>query len=446
LGKEEEKRQRDFGTTDYTDYLKQEMITGRGEISMAGRKDAALQNGLFLIRVIRVIRGFRRFAVIRENPCESVVKKQAAVIHGSQGFTLIEVLIAMAIIGVGLVALVTLFPLGLRSSRLAGDFTTASFIGQQALDNIRASAQVYDPGDKYFDNTTPPDRLTTPPPPRLVYSSNNTNHNGLGYYELPVSAVKGYLSPIRFPREPAQPQWWEIWFDPLLSPPNYRVTNSISGDVGTGTVGSLFSSNDDSIAFILYDNEDGDDYTGVYDVIMDEDYDEFDEGDKLRINVEMRGGAPYYWYAMRAPVTEDRDLDGILDGRLPDGSERPAPHNQIQEDTGLDLVPDFWDRNNNDAYDPGIDAVGEAGFVGTNDPHGDNRYRYTALASQPPRWAVSDPPVESDIINPGGTEGNWQIDAQPDDYIQKVTVTVGWREGGQDRFATFSASIANQFR
>ncbi len=30
--------------------------------------------------------------------------------------------------------------------------------------------------------------------------------------------------------------------------------------------------------------------------------------------------------------------------------------------------------------------------------------------------------------------------------MQKVTVTVGWREGSQDRAATFSASIANQYR
>ena len=70
-----------------------------------------------------------------------------------RGFTLLEVLIAMAIIAVGLIALVTLFPVGLRSSRLAGDFTTASFIAQQALDNIRAAAQAYDPIDVFFDNS-----------------------------------------------------------------------------------------------------------------------------------------------------------------------------------------------------------------------------------------------------------------------------------------------------
>jgi len=91
-----------------------------------------------------------------------------------QGFTLIEVLIAMAVIGVGLIALVTLFPVGLRSSRLAGDFTAASFIAQQALDNIRASAQVYDPGD-LVDTDGDGDLF------------DDADGDGLGYYELPVS-------------------------------------------------------------------------------------------------------------------------------------------------------------------------------------------------------------------------------------------------------------------
>jgi len=50
------------------------------------------------------------------------------------------------------------------------------------------------------------------------------------------------------------------------------------------------------------------------------------------------------------------------------------------------------------------------------------------------------------VINPNGTEGNGHIDAFDDDDMQKVTVIVGWREGGKDRTAAFSAAIANQFR
>ncbi len=349
-----------------------------------------------------------------------VVRKPAKI----TGFTLLEVLISMAIIGVGLIALLTLFPIGLRSSRLAGDFTTASFIGQQALDNIRASAQVYDPGDGGFGRV---------------------DGDGLGYYELPISAVKGYFSAIRFPAEPAISQWWNVEF---TSATGYDVKRTNGSTVGSGSLGTLFSSSETS--FILYDNLDGPALSGVYNGVYDRNYDEFATGETIRINVEVRGGVPYYWYAMRSPVTEDQNLNGILEGRLPNGTVRPAPYNQIQEDTGLDLVPDFWDSDmraigtGTAGYQPGLDRRGEftTAVDFPNDPHGDNRYSYDSTTG----WYDSTPSLAANIANPTGSEGNGQIDAYPDDYIQKVTVTVGWREGGQDRSATFSASIANQFR
>ena len=307
---------------------------------------------------------------------------------------MIEVLLAMGIIAVGLIALVTLFPVGLRSSRLAGDFTIASFIGQQALDNIRAAAQLYDPVDTFFDNTYNPRT-------GINSETGNTNKNGLGYYELPVSAVKGYLSPIRFQTEPTRSQRWTIT---MTAATTFDVENSATGNVDTGaSVDSIFTASDESIAFILYNNEDGPDL----------DYDEFDIGDEIVIHLEMQSGVPYYWYAMRAPVTEDIDLDGTF---------------QVDEDTGLDLIPDYWDKNNNGSYEAGLDDIGETGFTGSNDPHGDNKY------------------INGNEVNPDGTEGNGKIDSWPDDYLQKVTVTVGWREGGRDRAATFSASIPNQFR
>lgn len=345
------------------------------------------------------------------------------------GFTLIEVLIAMGIIAVGLIALVTLFPVGLRSSRLAGDFTIASFIGQQALDNIRAAAQLYDPIDTFFDNTYNPRTGS-------ISGTGNTNKNGLGYYELPISAVKGELSPIRFPTEPTRPQRWTITITDI-GPTKFKVENSITGVVGTGDVGSIFTATDESIAFILYNNEDGDEFAGEYNSTYDLDYDEFEEGDEIVIHLEMQSGVPYYWYAMRAPVTEDVDLDGILDGRLPNGTLRSSPHAMVQEDIGLDLVPDFYDTNNDGSYQAGLDKPGE--FTSTvtypADPHGDNRYAYSGGW-----WDMANE------INPDGSEGNGKIDSWPDDYLQKVTVIVGWREGGRDRAAIFSAAIPNQFR
>jgi prepilin-type N-terminal cleavage/methylation domain-containing protein len=312
-----------------------------------------------------------------------------------KGFTLIEVLIALAVTAVGLIALVTLFPVGLRSSRLAGDFTTASFVAQQALDNIRAAAQVNDSADTSFDST---------------------NNNGLGYYDLPVSAVKGFLSPIRFPNQPERSQWWLI---AMTNATAFSVTSSIYGlQSTTGNVNALYTSDKKDIQFILSDNVAGDELGGVYNHISDDNYPDFETGDELLINIEMHAGNPYYWYAMRAPMTEDVNLDGILGGRT-----RAAPYNQVNEDTGLDFIPDYWDKNNNGTYEAGLDQVGETGFDGTNDPHGDNR-----------------------DINPNGSEGNGQIDSFDENDIQKVTVVVGWREGGQDRIETFSAAIPNQFR
>ncbi len=351
----------------------------------------------------------------------------------SRGFTLIEVLISMAIIGVGLIALVTLFPVGLRSSRLAGDFTTASFIGQQALDDIRAATQLYDPSDRGFGEV---------------------NGNGLGYFELPVSAVKGYLSPLRFPTEPAQEQWWRIDF---TSATDFTVTNSIRGPLTpAGQVDAIYTSTDNSIAFILYNNEDGPDLASVYSPVYDKDYDEFAAGDKILINLEMRGGVPYYWYAMRAPMTEDQNLNGILEGRLPDGTVRDLSaygiQERVQEDTGLDLVPDFWDSDMSSigtgtaGYQAGPDRIGETGFNGSTDPHGDNKYAYRSYAGPPSYYWYTNGTDSLIEVDPNGSEGNGQIDAWPDDFIQKVTVTVGWREGGQDRAASFSASIPNQFR
>lgn len=334
-----------------------------------------------------------------------------------EGFTLIEVLVAMAIIGVGLIALVTLFPVGLRSSRLAGDFTTASFVAQQALDNIRASAQVYDPADLMDENGD--GNLFDDP-----------NRNGLGYYDLPVSAEKCYFSPIRFPTEPTRSQWWRITMtsdhDPFGTPGTFTVTNSFSENVGSGTVDQLFKADDSSISFLLYNNKDGPEFGDYAGPPTDRNYEEFEAGDEIKINIEVHAGNPYYWYAMRAPVTEDVDLDGILDGRA-----RDVPNNQIDEDTGLDLVPDYWDKNNNGSYEPGLDDIGETGYTASYDPHGDNRYVPKGSANE---------------VNPNGLEGNGQIDAVDDDDIQKVTVIIGWREGGRDRIAVFSAAIPNQFR
>ena len=53
------------------------------------------------------------------------------------GFSLIEVVLAVAVIAVGLMAVIGLFPQGLQSSRDASDNTLSAMIAQDILDDIR---------------------------------------------------------------------------------------------------------------------------------------------------------------------------------------------------------------------------------------------------------------------------------------------------------------------
>jgi prepilin-type N-terminal cleavage/methylation domain-containing protein len=62
--------------------------------------------------------------------------------HGanSQGFTLVEVLIATAIIGVGLVALSAAIPLASYSMQEGNQLTTATFLANERLEQVRSAA------------------------------------------------------------------------------------------------------------------------------------------------------------------------------------------------------------------------------------------------------------------------------------------------------------------
>jgi prepilin-type N-terminal cleavage/methylation domain-containing protein len=58
-----------------------------------------------------------------------------------KGFTLIEIIAALAIIGLGLVGILSLFPVGIDASKRAGDLTNATVLGQSVLTQIRAGAK-----------------------------------------------------------------------------------------------------------------------------------------------------------------------------------------------------------------------------------------------------------------------------------------------------------------
>ncbi len=56
---------------------------------------------------------------------------------GKRGVTLIEVVAALGIIAVGILGLLTLFPLGLEASARAGDRTTAAILGEYVIEQVR---------------------------------------------------------------------------------------------------------------------------------------------------------------------------------------------------------------------------------------------------------------------------------------------------------------------
>lgn len=65
----------------------------------------------------------------------------------NKGFTLLEIVIALAILTIGLVGVLALFPTGLRASKRGGDFTSAAIAAQQVMETIkRAGFSAYSAG------------------------------------------------------------------------------------------------------------------------------------------------------------------------------------------------------------------------------------------------------------------------------------------------------------
>jgi prepilin-type N-terminal cleavage/methylation domain-containing protein len=58
--------------------------------------------------------------------------------RGRRGFTLVEVLIALAILGIGILGVTLLFPAAMRESRLAGGETIAAMYAESVVDMLRA--------------------------------------------------------------------------------------------------------------------------------------------------------------------------------------------------------------------------------------------------------------------------------------------------------------------
>lgn len=54
-----------------------------------------------------------------------------------KGFSLLEVMVAVVILAFGLLAIMHLFPIGLRASKISQDTTVATFLAQQKIEELR---------------------------------------------------------------------------------------------------------------------------------------------------------------------------------------------------------------------------------------------------------------------------------------------------------------------
>lgn len=54
-----------------------------------------------------------------------------------EGFTLIEIITSMAVMVVGILSILALFPVGFHASRRAADFTKASLFAQEKMEEIK---------------------------------------------------------------------------------------------------------------------------------------------------------------------------------------------------------------------------------------------------------------------------------------------------------------------
>lgn len=74
-------------------------------------------------------------------------------LHRDAGFTLVEIVIALAILTIGLMALLSTFPVAFSAMHAARQSSTAVFLALQRLEEVKAFAASPDPL-KGFDNVT----------------------------------------------------------------------------------------------------------------------------------------------------------------------------------------------------------------------------------------------------------------------------------------------------
>jgi len=63
--------------------------------------------------------------------------KAGSAMNGNKGFTLLEVVVALTILAVGIVAIMRLFPMSLRQSQVAAERTTVASLARYKLGEVK---------------------------------------------------------------------------------------------------------------------------------------------------------------------------------------------------------------------------------------------------------------------------------------------------------------------
>ncbi|MGD0016153.1 MAG: prepilin-type N-terminal cleavage/methylation domain-containing protein [Verrucomicrobiia bacterium] len=110
----------------------------------------------------RFINNFRSRRLLASPRCDAPVRHSLA-LRDEGGFTLIEVMIAVAVVTMGIVAVLGLIPVSLKSARDAKDNTLAAIIVQDVFTIVRSRFRTYNdatlpniPETVYFDSDSNP--------------------------------------------------------------------------------------------------------------------------------------------------------------------------------------------------------------------------------------------------------------------------------------------------
>ena len=136
-----------------------------------------------------------------------------------QGFSLVEVVLALAVISIGLVAILGLFPIGLTSANTASTSILVSEIGQDIFATIRTQPFTKADLSNFYPTGGPYDLTTFSGTLTNYYTSTGLETNGpyVAYYRVTLSFEP--LPPLNLTKVQAI----IVWPSASLTPKNTNV-------------------------------------------------------------------------------------------------------------------------------------------------------------------------------------------------------------------------------